>query len=642
MPKTKDKSKDKEIKKESDKDEYSELARQIQTEYKVAVDYLSPRWSMWGKRLLMYNNQMRDAEAVGDLLMFTSIQTILASVKKNKMTVVFNPRNEGDVDQAENLTQLALYDYEVMEKDILDYDWSWDTLFFGKGLVLFNYFDRKMMTPIPQVIDPTTFLRDPRAYSVNGDLMGNGRLRFCGWECEMSRAEMEASGLYSEEVMDKMEEKNTFTVIDSNRNLREQAQGYSNGQFPDQLQKDNQNFKILKWFTIFEGKRVYVEVSNKQNLILREPMVLDSLDIPIVERQLFRQPHNWDGMSIPDLTEDKQRANAKLLNLTLNNAMSSLYKRYIYNADLIVNKADLDYSQDSHIGVHGNPNMVIKGIPHVPLANEVTWVMDQIQDRAQRSTGATDTKEGMRESAMTATQTIAMSNSINERYNLMDDHFVWSEKRFWQQWYNLYKKHFMDKIDSKIVRIVSNSATKWRELSKKDLLTKIDPDISIESEMVSEANRVKKFQAITNFLNLAMMSPNTNQLLLLREYGQISGLENEDIDTMIPQSMDEMRANKENEVLNENKVAPVDPMDDDILHLWVHTKAIDNKATQAHLVAHQKNMMVKKAKEQQQAQMQAAMAQEQVQSVNPSQAISQGNTQKTSQPIQPSMPVLRR
>jgi hypothetical protein len=269
--------------------------------------------------------------------------------------------------------------------------------------------------------------------------------------------------------------------------------------------------------------------------------------------------------------------------------------------------------------------------------------LEQLNQIAQKSTAATDNRVGMQDDAMTATQSLNMSNSVNTRFSLYDKHFSWSEKRFWTQWYSLYKKHFKDKIDSKVVRVVSNSAVKWRELTRDNLISEIDPDISIESEVTTENKRIKKFQAITNFLNIAMMSPNTNKLITLREYGHISGLDNEDIDMMIPQTMDEIRANEENKILDKNKIAEVDPVDDDVLHLWVHTKALNTKATEAHLKSHQMNMMVKKAQAEAQAKMQAMMAQEQPQPTTPSQAGPQmeGNMSRTSQPIQPSQPILR-
>jgi hypothetical protein len=404
---------------------------------------------------------------------------------------------------------MAMYDYDLMEKDIIDYDWDWDTLFYGKGLLLFNYFDRKDKCPIPQIIDPATFLRDPRAYSINGDRLGQNRSRFCGWEVEVSTQELKDSGLYDEDDIENLQSSDSSTIIDDNRRQREMAQGLTSNS--RQLTGCNATNKIIKWYTIHKVRRVYVELANKNNMVLRY-VPLDSMDIPIIERQIFRMPHNWDGTSIPDLIEDKQRASATIMNLALNNARSGLHKRYIYNKGLIVNKNDLNYAQDKHIGVNGSPSNVVMPVPHQSIDQEVSWVMDLIKTNAEKSTASPAMQQGIiGQQNRTATELMQVTRGVDTRLSLASKIFGWSEKRFWQQWYILYKKHFKDGIDKKIVRLEGATANKWRELDRSNIVATIDPDVSIESDMTSEAKRLKKLQAITNFLNIAMGSPNANQ-----------------------------------------------------------------------------------------------------------------------------------
>src|SRR3990167_9731370 len=96
----------------------------------------------WFKRLKLYNNQFRDDNKVGDPLLFSVFQVVLAALYDDKLGVQFQGREEGDDDRAFNLTALSEYDYDLMEKDELDYNWDWDAAFFGRGLVMLNDFDR--------------------------------------------------------------------------------------------------------------------------------------------------------------------------------------------------------------------------------------------------------------------------------------------------------------------------------------------------------------------------------------------------------------------------------------------------------------------------------------------------------------------
>ena len=118
--------------------------------------------------------------------MFTIQQTVLASLYVDRLNVTFSGREEGDEEVAENLTDMAEFDYDEMGKDMLDYDWDWDTCFFGHAIMAMEEYERdpasNTFVPMPSVIDPMLFLRDPKAVSVNGDRSGKGAMRsFAKW-----------------------------------------------------------------------------------------------------------------------------------------------------------------------------------------------------------------------------------------------------------------------------------------------------------------------------------------------------------------------------------------------------------------------------------------------------------------------------
>ena len=100
--------------------DWKPLINQIDREYNMAYDHMKPKWDEWEIRLRLYNNQKRDKEAVGDPLLFTIHQSVLAALYTDRMTSTFEARVDGDEERAAQLNPMAEFDYEEMEKDILD------------------------------------------------------------------------------------------------------------------------------------------------------------------------------------------------------------------------------------------------------------------------------------------------------------------------------------------------------------------------------------------------------------------------------------------------------------------------------------------------------------------------------------------
>src|SRR4030042_3472268 len=133
---------------------FESIIAQVQNEYTKAWKHQKPKKDEAEVRLKLYNNQRREKKSVGDTTLFTIMQTVLASLYQDRLAVTFSGREEGDEEVAENLNAMAEYDYEEMEKAVIDYSWLWDTLFFGRGYVDLSEFERdpenNIYLPIPK------------------------------------------------------------------------------------------------------------------------------------------------------------------------------------------------------------------------------------------------------------------------------------------------------------------------------------------------------------------------------------------------------------------------------------------------------------------------------------------------------------
>jgi len=510
--------------------------------------------------------------------------------------VDFLGREEGDEETAENLNSLAGYDYDEMEKDILDYEWDWDASFFGRGLLLNFEFDRKLKCPTPEVLDPMTWLRDPRALSVNGDRKGRGAMKFGGREIRLSKNDMDKSGIYFNYKGLKPDTSDIRSLIDANAQARAQAQGYEDNNKFAKLVGENADYRALEWFTNYKGKKIIITLAADRTRVIRYTEIEGDI-WPINDRPMYPISHDWDGVSIPDLIEDKQRARAVVQNLGLKGIKAGQHPTYLYNTNLIKNRGNLEIDFNNHIPVDGNPTGAVQELKRQVVKQEVGWIMEVLDTAAQRATATPDLQQGATtEEKRTATELNLVSAKVDTRYSLSAKIWGWSEKRFWKQWYQLYKGNFIGKIDEKVIRIVGAMGSKWRTLTRENIVANTDPDIKIESKLVSDAVKFNELQKYRLFIkDVAATDPeNSNLRLALRKIGRLSGFDKEEVEQVLPPSIDELNADSENEKLDAGKLVEVMIYDDDFIHMEMHNKASDSPQKYAHIEAHKRAMMLKR------------------------------------------------
>lgn len=575
---------------------FKDLIDQVESEYTLSYWFMKPKWDEWATRLKLYNNQKRDKSAVGDPLMFTIHQTVLASLYDDKLMVSFVPREQGDAEVTENLDDLAVFDFDEMQKDIVDYVWDWDTSFFGRGLVMLMEFDSESNTPVPENWDPMVTLRDPRAKSVNGDMKGRGRARFMGREIRLTLDEMKDAEVYFNYEDLKDDQTDLTSLFDRNEMARQEAQGFSNTAFTQNsnLKGSNGTKRLLEWFTYHKGKLVLVTLADNRKRVVRYTEVKGK-GIPIEDRALYPIANDWDGVSIPDLTEDKQRAKAKLTNLGIKVAEAGLYPMYLFDNTRIKNRAELNYEQNKFISVDGNPTGAVQIMQKDGIKNDVNFILQTLDQSAQKATATPELQQGANTSERrTATELTIQANKVDTRYSLSAKIFGWSEKRFWQRYYSLYKIYFPDGIAEKTVRISGVLGAKFRPLRRSNIVANVDPDVKIESKVVNDARNYNMLQQYRGFVQMVAQDPNANLRYALKQMGRLSGLKKDEVDMILPPTVDELIATDENVNLENNEVVIVKSTDDHQMHLEIHNKLSDTPAKMAHIGAHKKAMAIKK------------------------------------------------
>lgn len=567
------------------------LIAQIQKEYELCYEFLRPKIEEWLVRMTVYNNQKRDKTKIGDPLLFTVFQTLLASLYDDRLNVGFGPREQGDEEVAENLSLTAEFDYDEMKKNLLDFEWDWDAMFFGNGLLLVQEFDRKKMCPRPQVMDPCTTLRDPRAIAFNGDANGNNACRFWGREISATKYELESNKEYFN--LDELKVgKELKSLLVKAKQKRRKAQGLSEENAKEDELKENAEYNLLEWYTHLKGKKYIITLGNSQTKLIRITAIKEE-KWPVINRKLFPSAHDWDGVSVPDLIEDKQRARAILQNLGLMSAKADVEPMYLFNEDRIKNRSDLRFGFNKFVRVQGQGavNEAVQPMNKPVVHQQVSWIMDLLDQSAQRALATPEIQQGIvSKQARTLGELELVSAKVDTRYSLAAKVFGWSEAEFWQRWYWGYKTHFKEKIDEKMVRIAGVWGPEVRPFKKDDLIGYADPDIIIESRIVAEAKRIKERNAFTQYYGIIVNNPEANRRFADKELARLNGMKTQQIKMLFPMTLDEMESEMENELIEKETQARVEVQQDHQTHIIIHMRLNESEIRDQHIETHKKAM----------------------------------------------------
>jgi hypothetical protein len=577
-----------------------EVSEQVIDETKVAETYIRSWREQKRKYLKLYINQRKNPKKVGDTLMFSTHQTILASLYKDRLDAEWQWREEEDVDRAEELNAVWEFDYNEMGKPEHDYDKFWDASFFGIAIEDWSHFDRDCLTPIPDLWDPLTVLFDPKAININGNRLNRGASRFRYREIIRTRQEMdEHGGFFNLKKLDS-DEKETAERRRTQQ-ARDEARGLDSS-FQDV--KSQKYYPLIQGYTWINGKRYLVEAGNEGNTIVR--LVQLKTDYwPLVDNKIYPMAHTQLTPGTPDFTEDKQRGRATLQNYTLDAAKLDVLPMWLFDKKKITNKSQLrDWKAGKMIegeNIDGN-TMFPMTKPSIHQFSQ--GIMQELETNAQKALATPEMQQGILASVKrTATEIAETSAGVDSRYSLTAALFALAESNAAYIWYDQYKRNFKKGIDKKTVRLVGAFGPKPLPITSDSFKFKQDPDVKIESRVVSQARKRDEQNKLLAYGQVLMQIPGSNMRAFAKMAGRLM-FRKAQVEMLLPPTIDEMKAEAENELLNENKFegdvdgmkikVEIDPTDDHATHLEIHGKAADTKAKFAHIEAHKRAMMIQR------------------------------------------------
>ena len=566
----------------------------IKTEKELAFNDWRELRQKWQTRLMLYNNQKKDPEAVGNNLLYTLQTTLLAFLYFDRLTVSFNPQETGDLDKIDLLNNLARFDYDAMGMDDIEYQWDWDSLFFSTGIVFIGKMDHK--APHVEVVDPFTFYIDPNATSLQD-------ARFVGRELALTKYEMEQRGFQNIDRLTNPSLDDTGTGMSRQAQQTETTWAQNEADSRENKEYDNKQYVVLEWYRRQAGKIMVSYTDFNTSVLLKEPKKIPFkpyTKYPFVFKQFSPVPHKLLGVSVPDLGEDKQRGVAVLTNLMFAIEKSHLYPTYVFDKNAIMNVQALKHPGfNKYIPVDTNRPVrdIIAPVNQVSADASGKVMADIITGFAERAVGATNVRQGAMEATKrTATELQLVQANSDVRQSLAAKLFTNAEKDFWQMWLERYKQ-YRSQVAGKIIRIQGALGVKFQKVKFSDLQFKTDPDVRIESYQLSTQQRITTQSILSEMADKVITdkTPASARRYFLKRLLQTADFHKDEIDQILPPTFDEMRAQEENTFIAKGKLPEIKVDDDHYVHISIHNQAPDNPQKKAHIRAHYRALMAQRA-----------------------------------------------
>lgn len=582
----------------------------ISTKYQESFQFLQAKKKRWVQQLVLLNNIRRGDQYIASTLLLTLFNRILSALYDDKIQVKFIPSQGITQDQINSYNVLAQSDYQEMDKAKLDYDWTWDALFFGRGYVETIRFDKKRKIMQPHVINPLVFGYDP--YNANPQ---DWRY-YWKW---ITKNKWEIDSFIKAGIIKGIKSANDLPggIEEKIWEYKVRVDQARDGVAPPIEPSNNDVFQILEFYCYDETgqKHIYWLDKNLSKIIYDDKLDLeDGEEIlapngegvetgskwPIVIKEPFREPHSSVPFSVADLLEDKHRAKSVLLNLAYIAAKDQANPLYGYNPDKVKDVAQF-FSRQINQHIPAEDETAIWPLQKAGAMNaELINFISTMQQEANEPIGTGMAMQPYPANKQNTATEAAIDQQLNDlAQSLQGKVLQFGEQEFWGHWFHRYAK-YADELGEKMANIVGVKGVNTQIINLKDFNTDYPPGVLVYSAKEAEfKNLVKRRDMMQMFPNLAQtLEPDGMRNFQKHIFWPLVLEDPSLIDTMFPDTMDEMKSKGENMQLQENMLPDVLETDEHTTHIYTHMMSQPKThATWVHIDWHQKLLAEQKKKE---------------------------------------------
>lgn len=592
--------------------------KDIFSKYLEAFYFLQPRKRRQANQIALLNNLQRGDENIASTLLLTLFNRVMSSLYDDKIQIKFVPNEEIEQKQVNSLNLLAQNDYQQMNMKELDYDWTWDALFYGRGYMETLRFDTERKIMQPHVINPLSFGYDPffadpqdwRYYwkwltksGVEIDALIKG-----GIIKNITKATDLPSGidpfLWNYKII---KERAKFVTPNADDSYKGDIY-----QILEFFGYNADGEKCIYWLDRDFSKILYYEVLDLQDgeevIGPGNQVVKVNSKWPIVMKEAFREPHSSVNFSVADLLEDKHRARSVLLNLAFLAAKDKANPLYQYNPEKVTDVSQLFNRQIyQHIPVTDVQLAIAPLNKDSAMDPSLQTFMQVLTQEASDPVGSNIQTAPQANGKQTATEAAIQQQLSDLAQSLQSKIMQFGIEDFWSAWYQRYKRN-TKAGDEKIATVVGVKGVTFEKIDLGDIRTKYPPGVRVFSAKEAE------YKELVERRDLMEMYPSLQQSLTpdgMRNFNKYVFFpkflsDPTTIDILMPDSIDELKATQENERLGKNELPQVSPTDNHEQHLAVHRMAKDSWAKWIHIGWHEESLSEQKKQQMQQG-MQGAM-----------------------------------
>jgi hypothetical protein len=583
----------------------------IQTYYTESFQFLQLRKKRQAAQLVLLSNLRRGDANISSTLMLTLFDRIMSNLYDDKIQVKFLPSQGLSQEQINAYNMLYQSDYQEMNKAKLDYDWCWDALFFGRGYMETVRFDMKKKIMQPHVINPLNFGYDPYSENVQD-------WRYYWKWLTKSKNELKrlkAGGALKQDFDIDRIAPGVDPYLWEYKVTRDQAR---EGVAPPMEPFGSDLYQIFEFYGHNEDgeKCVYWTDKNFSTVIYEkkldfgdgdEIIMPDGKSVetdskwPIVVKEAFRVPHSSIPLSVADLLEDKHRAKSVLLNLAFIAAKDEANPVYWFNDQVEDASAFLSRQLNQHIKVTGDGNTAVGPINKASVMNpELITFMQILDSEAEEPIGAgkpMSTAGGS--TKQTATQA-ALDQQLNDMaQSLQSKVMQFGEADFCSAWFHRYAKN-AEALKEKTANIIGIKGVDSTIINLEMFKADFPPGVMVYSAKEAEyKNLVKRRDLMQLYPALAQtLDPDGMRNFQKHVFFPLMIEDPATIDVMFPKTLDEIKAEGENEQLAQGTMPPVAETDDHTTHIYMH-RMLNPKTheTWFHLDWHEKLLAEQKKQE---------------------------------------------
>lgn len=578
----------------------------IYSRYDESFQFLQERKRRQVSQLVLLNNLQRGDQNIASTLLLTLFNRLLSSLYDDKLQIKFIPCEEIDQKRINSLNMLAQNDYREMDKAKLDYDWVWDTLFFGRGYMETLRFDKKRKLMKPHVINPLMFGYDPYFEEVQEWRYYWKWLTKSRWELTKLIEDGTITGVTS---IDQIPSGMDSYLWDYK--IRRDKAKKAVEPAADTMNEDV--FQILEFYghdengdkCVYWVDRGFSYILMKDKLDLKDAEDGKGSKWPIVVKEAFREPHSSVVFSVADLLEDKHRAKSVLLNLAFIAAKDKANPLYGYNPDKVKDIAQFFSRQiNQHIPME-DESAAWPLNTQEPLSASLIEFISMLTTEANEPVGTGMVMQPDQAGPDTATEAAITQQMNDMAQSLQSKVMQFGEQEFWSHWYHRYKRYAKDG-DIKMAAIIGVKGTTFEKIDLGNFNTSFPPGVMVYSareaeykELVLRRDLMELYPQLAQTLDADGLR-NFNKHVFFPKFLSDPSL----IDIMLPKTLDEIKAEEENEQLREDLMPQALPTDNHTTHIYTHYMVVPKTwSTWIHIAEHENFLAQQKQQEMMQQQM---------------------------------------